>query len=43
MIMFVEKKKLNHILMKDDVTLVEQTQRDILKYISQNGNAAKLP
>ena len=41
--MFVEKKKLNNILMKDDVTLVEQTQRDILKYISQNGNAAKLP
>lgn len=41
--MFVEKKKLNHILMKDDVTLVEQTQRDILKYISQNGNSSRLP
>lgn len=29
--------------MKEDITLVEQTQRDILKYISQNGNAARLP
>lgn len=29
--------------MKEDVTLVEQTQRDILKYISQNGNSSKLP
>lgn len=29
--------------MKEDVTLVEQTQRDILKYISQNGNSSRLP
>ena len=30
--------------MKEDITLVEQTQRDILKYISMNGNAAaRLP
>ncbi len=29
--------------MKEDVSLVEQTQRDILKYISRNGNSARLP
>ena len=29
--------------MKEDVSLVEQTQRDILKYISQNGNSSRLP
>lgn len=29
--------------MKEDITLVEQTQRDILKYISQNTNGARLP
>ena len=47
MIMFAErffiKKNIIHI-MKEDITLVEQTQRDILKYISMNGNAAaRLP
>lgn len=29
--------------MKEDVSLVEQTQRDILKYISRNGNSVRLP
>lgn len=29
--------------MKDEISLVEQTQRDILKYISENGNASRLP
>ena len=29
--------------MKEDVSLVEQTQRDILKYISRNGNSSRLP
>ncbi len=29
--------------MKTDITLVEQTQRDILKYISQNGKESRLP
>lgn len=40
---FFIKKNIIHI-MKEDITLVEQTQRDILKYISMNGNAAaRLP
>ena len=29
--------------MKDDVSLVEQTQRDILEYISKNNSNAQLP
>lgn len=39
--MFVEISKSKY--MKDDITLVEQTQRDILKYISQNSKNSRLP